>query len=62
MSPETNELFVTVTASVQLGCGSDFLCIISRLAVYLVYGRVWIVLFSVPRDGNQGLDNAIFRP
>jgi len=21
-----------------------------------------IVLFSVPRDGNQGLENAIFRP
>ena len=23
---------------------------------------LWIVLFSVPRDGNQGLENAIFRP
>jgi len=24
--------------------------------------KEWIVLFSVPRDGNKGLENAIIRP
>jgi len=31
-------------------------------ARYLTYRPIPLMLFSVPRDGNHGLENAIFRP
>ena len=34
----------------------------SRRMPWILLISFGIVLFSVPRDGNQGLENAIFRP